>query len=94
MDSFVSVYVDWAANEDAVRAATEGLAMPAGVKRIDVATSSDTLGCRVAVDLFGGFDPRVEGRRIARSYAMRLSEVLGVPAFGLADLISTGGSAW
>ena len=94
MDSFVSVYVDWAATEDAVRAATEGLALPAGVAHIGVVTSSDTLGCRVAVDLSGSFDAETEGRQIARGYAMELSKALGVPAFALHDLILTGSSEW
>lgn len=90
----MSVYVDWSATEEVVRAVTEGLALPAGVDRVDVAASSDTLGCRVAVDLIGEFDPRTDGRKIARWYAAQLSEALGLPAFALEDLILAGGSEW
>jgi hypothetical protein len=94
MDAFVSVYVDWAATEDAVRAAIARLAMPTGVGRIDVFSSADTLGCRVAVELVGEFDPKTEGRKIARRYAGQLSEVLGLPAFALDDLILSGRAEW
>lgn len=94
MNAFVSVYCDWAVTEGAVRAATEGLAMPAGVERVTVASSSDTLGCRVAVDLIGTFDEKAEGRGIARLYAGQLSEALGMPAFALHDLITAGRSEW
>jgi hypothetical protein len=94
MDAFVSVYCDWAATEESVRTATESLAMPVGVQRVTVAASSDTLGCRVAVDLIGTFDEKLEGRRIARGYAGQLSEALGIPAFALHDLITAGNSDW
>ncbi len=93
-DAFVSVYCDWAATEDAVRAAIEGLAVPAGVERVGVTATSETLGCRVAVDLFGTFDEQAEGRRIARRYAGQLSEALGMPAFALHDLILAGRCEW
>jgi len=94
MNAFVSVYCDWTVTEGAVRAATEGLALPAGVERVTVESSSDTLGCRVAVDLIGTFDEKAEGRGIARLYAGRLSEALGMPAFALHDLITAGRSEW
>ncbi|CAN5611173.1 hypothetical protein BH09ACT7_BH09ACT7_23550 [soil metagenome] len=94
MNAFVSVYCDWAATEDSVRAATEGLALPPGVVSVKVESSSDTLGCRVAVDLLGTFDEKAEGRGIARLYASQLSEALGMPAFALHDLITAGGSEW
>jgi hypothetical protein len=94
MSSFVSVYCDWSATEEAVRTATESMQLPVGVNRVTVASSSDTLGCRVAVDLLGTFDEATEGRVIARSYAVALSEVLGVPAFALHDLILAGRSEW
>jgi hypothetical protein len=94
VNGFVSVYCDWSASEDAVRTATEGLALPAGVQRVNVASSSGTLGCRVAVDLLGNFDEQAEGRGIARKYAGQLTEALGIPAFALHDLITTGRSEW
>ena len=94
MNASVSVYCDWTATEDCVRAATEGLALPAGVDLVIVETSSDTLGCRVAVDLVGTFDEGTEGRGIARRYAGQLSDSLGVPAFALHDLVSECRSEW
>jgi hypothetical protein len=94
MNAFVSVYCDWAATEDSVRTATEGLALPTGVHQVDVTSSSNTLGCRVAVDLMGTFDEKAEGRRMARGYAEQLSEALGMPAFALHDLITAGRSEW
>jgi hypothetical protein len=94
MGSFVSVYVDWAATVEHVRAVTKGLPLPAGVLRVDVVEAGDTFGCRIAVDLTGEFDERREGPRIARSYAAALSEALAVPAFALNDLILVGRSDW
>jgi hypothetical protein len=94
VNAFVSVYCDWAATEDAVKAAAEKLALPPGVQQVTVMTSGDTLGCRVAVDLTGTFDEATEGRGIARLYASRLSEELGMPAFALHDLILAGRSEW
>jgi hypothetical protein len=94
MESVVSVYVDWAATEESVRVATEGIAIPAGVTRVSVTGSLDTLGCRVAVDIHGSFDAQADGLGIARRYAARLSDVLGVPAFALNDLILVGSSGW
>ena len=84
---FVSVYVDWAATEDQVRAATAQLPKPADVFVVKVVALADTFGCRIAVDLTGGFDEKRDGRRIARAYAAQLSEALAVPAFALHDLI-------
>jgi hypothetical protein len=88
MESFVSVYVDMAADVDSVCAAVDGLPTPEGVfdVRVDEAVS-DTFGCRIAVDLSGAFDERTEGLAIARSYAERLSSTLGVPVFALHDLL-------
>jgi hypothetical protein len=94
MGSFVSVYVDWAASMEHVRAAARTLPMPAGVSRVDVVEAGDTLGCRIAVDLTGDFDEQRDGSAIARSYAARLSEALAVPAFALHDLILVGRSDW
>jgi hypothetical protein len=94
VNAFVSVYCDWSATEEAVRIATEDLVLPAGVERVSVASSSDTLGCRVAVDLIGNFDEKAEGRGIARFYAEQLSQRLGMPAFALYDLITAGRSEW
>lgn len=94
MDAFVTVYIDWAATEDVVREAIRVLAMPSGVDRVEVFSSSDTLGCRVAVELIGDFDPKSHGRQIARQYATQLSDALGMPAFSLDDLILAGRSDW
>jgi hypothetical protein len=91
---FVSVYVDWAATEDQVRAAAAILPKPAEVLAVKVVAVADTFGCRIAVDLIGGFDEKRDGRRIARAYAAQLSEALGVPAFALHDLILAGRSEW
>ena len=87
-DARASVYVDWAAAEGDVRAAAEGLAMPAGVSRVEVFAVADLLGCRTAVDLIGSFDEPTEGRTIARRYATQLSAALGLPALALCDLIA------
>ena len=94
MGSFVSVYVDWAATVEHVRAAAKKLPMPAGVLRVEVVEAGDTFGCRIAVDLTGDFDEQRDGPRIARSYAAQLSEALAVPAFALNDLILVGRSDW
>ncbi|WP_445167224.1 hypothetical protein ACTXG7_25960 [Mycolicibacterium sp. Dal123E01] len=94
MRSFVSVYVDWAATVDRVRAAATTLPKPAGVFGVDVVEASDTFGCRIAVDLTGDFDEQREGPTIARSYAAQLSDALAVPAFALHDLILVGRSDW
>jgi hypothetical protein len=96
MDSCVSVYVDWSATERDVRDAVEGLAMPAGVSRVQVACiATDTLGCRVAVDLIGAFDETAEGRGIARRCAAAVSAALGGrPAFALHDLMLAENSGW
>ena len=92
-DARASVYVDWAAAEGDVRAAAEGLAMPAGVSRVEVFAVADLLGCRTAVDLIGSFDEPTEGRTIARRYATQLSAALGIPALALCDLIAAEQSA-
>lgn len=92
--SFVSVYVDWAASVDQVRAATAEMPKPPGVLGVDVVAAGDTLGCRIAVDLTGDFDEQRDGPRIARSYAAQLTKTLGVPAFALHDLILVGRSDW
>ena len=92
-DARASVYVDWAAAEGDVRAAAEGLAMPAGVSRVEVFAVADLLGCRTAVDLIGSFDEPTEGRTIARRYATQLSAALGLPALALCDLIAAEQSA-
>lgn len=94
VNAFVSVYCDWSVKEEAVRAATGRLALPPGVQRVLVTTGSDTLGCRVAVDLVGTFDENVEGRAIARRYAAALSQDLGTPAFALCDLLTTVRTDW
>jgi len=93
-DARASVYVDWAAAEDDVRAAVEGLAKPAGVSRVEVFAVADLLGCRTAVDLIGSFDESTEGRTIARRYAPKLSAALGLPALALCDLIAAEQSAY
>ncbi len=90
--SFVSVYVDWSATVEHVRAAARELPMPAGVLGVSVVEASDTFGCRVAVDLTGDFDEQRDGPDIARSYAAQLSDALAVPAFALRDLILVGRS--
>ena len=87
-DARASVYVDWAAGEGDVRAATGGLAMPAAVSRVEVFAVADLLGCRTAVDLIGSFDEPTEGPTIARGYATQLSATLGVPALALCDLMA------
>lgn len=92
MRSFVSVYVDWAATVEHVRAAARELPLPTGVLGVDVVEASDTFGCRIAVDLFGDFDEEIDGTRIARTYAAQLSDALAVPAFALRDLILVGRS--
>lgn len=94
MSEFVSVYVDWAASEDDVRAAINALPKPAGVSGVAIAATSDTLGYRTAVDLTGSFDGDGEGRRIARRYAAQLSATLGLPAFALSDLMVTAHNDW
>jgi hypothetical protein len=94
ISAFVSVYCDWAVTEDAARAATERLPLPAGVEQVTVTSSGETLGCRVAVDLIGSFDEKAEGRGISRLYARQLSEALGMPVFALHDLITAGRSEW
>ncbi|BBY63321.1 hypothetical protein [Mycolicibacterium helvum] len=93
MGSFVSVYVDWAATVEHVRAAAKELPVPDGVLRVEVVEAGDTFGCRIAVDLTGDFEQR-DGPRLARSYAAQLSEALAVPAFALNDLILVGRSDW
>jgi hypothetical protein len=89
MNSFVSVYVDMAAQTDDVRAAVAELVMPEGVHVVEVdgAAVTDTFGCRVAVDLTGTFDERADGLVIARTYASELSAALGVPAYAFHDLL-------
>ncbi|WP_140689054.1 hypothetical protein [Mycolicibacterium hodleri] len=94
MNTFVSVYVDWAATEHDVQAAIATLPKPAGVSRITVASTSDTSGGRTAVALTGCFDQETHGHRIARQYAAQLSAALGLPAFALSDLIRAGHSEW
>jgi hypothetical protein len=86
--SFVSVYVDTAASPGAVQAAVAQLPMPAGVTKvvIDDHSVTDTLGCRIAVDLTGDFTTAT-GKTIARGYAERLTAVLGVRAFALCDVL-------
>jgi hypothetical protein len=96
MDACVSVYVDWSATEREVRDAVERLAIPADVSAVHVTPiATDTLGCRVAVDLMGAFEEATEGRSIARLYAAALSTVLGgIPVFALHDLILAENSGW
>ena len=94
MEACVSVYCDWSTTEAAVRDATQGLALPAGVQRLTITSNLDTLGCRVAVDLIGDFDEQADGRSIARLYAQQLSQALGLPVFALHDLILAGHSQW
>ena len=88
----MSVYVDWSATIEHVRAVARKLPMPAGVIGVDVVEASDTFGCRIAVDLTGDFDEQRDGPHIARSYAAQLSDALAVPAFALRDLILVGRS--
>ena len=92
--SFVSVYVDWSATVEQVRAATAELPLPPGVLGVEVVSAGDTLGCRIAVDLTGDFDELRDGPRIARAYAAALTRSLAVPAFALHDLILVGRSDW
>lgn len=86
--------MDWAATVEQVRTAAAQLPKPAGVLGVEVVAAGDTLGCRIAVDLTGDFDEQRDGPRIARGYAAQLTEVLGVPAFALHDLILVGRSDW
>ena len=60
--------------------------------RVDDRSFTDTFGCRIAIDLTGAFDEAAEGRAIARGYARRLSDLLGVPAFALYDLLRADSS--
>ncbi|MCU1700893.1 MAG: hypothetical protein JWR34_6956 [Mycobacterium sp.] len=92
--SFTSVYVDLAATHDAVASAVAKLPLPTGVTKvlIDDRSFTDTFGCRIAIDLTGAFDEAAEGRAIARGYARRLSDLLGVPAFALYDLLRADSS--
>jgi hypothetical protein len=89
MGDFVSVYVDMSAHPSDVRSAVSRLPMPAGVVKIDVDDTllTDTFGCRIAVDLEGTFDERVEGPELARAYAKALAAELGVPAYAFYDLL-------
>jgi hypothetical protein len=89
MDAFVSVYVDMGARADDVRAAVDALPLPAGVveAKVDGETITDTFGCRIAVDLTGTFDEKVDGLPIAREYAAQLTVALGIPAFAFYDLL-------
>jgi hypothetical protein len=89
MGSFVSVYVDMAAAPADVRAAVTQLPVPEGVVRVEVDDKlmTDTFGCRIAVDLSGNFDERVEGPTIARRYAQALTAIIGVPAYAFYDLL-------
>lgn len=89
MEGFVSVYVDMAAPAEAVHAATAALPLPTNVFEISVDCSavSDMFGCRIAVDLTGGFDEQSEGPAIARGYAQYLSVLLGVPVYAFYDLL-------
>ena len=89
MDAFVSVYVDMGARADDVRAAVDALPLPTGVveAKMDGEAVTDTCGGRIAVDLTGTFDEKVDGLAIAREYAEGLSAALGVPAFAFYDLL-------
>jgi hypothetical protein len=89
VDSFASVYVHWSASAEAAPAAVAQLPTPDGVinVRVDDRSMSQTFGCRIAIDLTGTFDEKIDGPSIARSYAVRLAAVLGVPAFALFDLL-------
>jgi hypothetical protein len=89
MNSFVSVYVDMAAQADDVRAAVAALVRPKGVAEVEVDGDAvtDTFGCRIAVDLTGTFDEQADGIAIAREYASELSMALGVPAYAFHDLL-------
>lgn len=89
MDAFVSVYVDMSARADDVRVAVAELPTPDGVleAKVDSDGVTDTFGCKIAVDLMGTFDEQVEGLGIARAYAARLSDALGVPVHSLYDLL-------
>jgi hypothetical protein len=89
MDAFVSVYVDMGARADDVRAAVDALPLPEGVDeaKVDGGAITDTFGCRIAVDLTGTFDEKVDGLAIAREYATVLTAALGVPAFAFYDLL-------
>jgi hypothetical protein len=88
-ESLASVYVDMSATSDAVRAAVAKLRVPRGVvsARIDDRSTTDTFGCRIAVELSGPFNQDSEGFLIARRYAGALSALLGIPAFALYDLL-------
>jgi hypothetical protein len=88
-DSFTSVYVDRAASSEAVQAAVAQMPKPRGVTkvRVDDRSMAGIFGCRIAVDLTGTFDEKIEGPFLARFYAQRLSAALGVPSFALVDLL-------
>jgi hypothetical protein len=94
MSSFVTVYVDWGARQDDVHAAINALPKPVGVSDIAIVATSDTLGYRTVVDLTGAFEDGAHGRHVARSYAIALSDALGLPALALSDLIVAGQSDW
>ncbi|WP_319450360.1 MULTISPECIES: hypothetical protein [unclassified Mycobacterium] len=89
MRSFVSVYVDMAAGAAEVREAVARLPVPKDVVRVEVddGLMSDTFGCRIAVDLTGSFDERLQGPTIARHYADALAAQIGVPAYAFYDLV-------
>jgi hypothetical protein len=89
MNSFVSVYVDMAAQMDDVSAAVAELVLPRGVQavKVDGDAVTDTFGCRIAVDLTGTFDEQADGVVIARAYASELAEALGVPVYAFHDLL-------
>ena len=88
-DSFISVYIHWSASPQAVWAAVAQLPTPSGVTnvRVDDRSMSETFGCKIAIDLTGTFDEKIDGPSIARCYARRLAAVLGVPAFAFHDLL-------
>jgi hypothetical protein len=89
MNAFVSVYVEMGARADDVRAAVAALPLPAGVveAKVDDDAITDTFGCRIAIDLTGTFDEKIDGLAIAREYAVNLSAALGVPAYAFQDLL-------
>jgi hypothetical protein len=89
MRAFMTVYVDRAASEDAVRAATTVVPRPAGVEgvHVDRRASAEVFDCRVAVELTGTFDSQDDACDAARRYAAQLSGALDVPAYALCDLL-------
>lgn len=87
-DVFAAIYVDRRVTGDEVRCAVKRLAEPQMVSAvtIDDSAPTDIFDCRVVVYLWGSFDAAT-AVSVPRDYAEALSELLGAPAFCLADLL-------